>query len=448
MGSNEMDAIYRIRVQVDPVDFAYIEDIDLSMILAHGTDGDPPFAQVLSAEGSFLQWLPSSRASAIPGQRCCTLVIRFPERRKPASPQELLIHVMAGSQEQRFDYPKGFPKIIKRRLDRPISVGPTYDILECLDRAFELVLNPHPGQEGVNDQVKIKESPDALDVSLGDKPFFTYRYNTKDPELRRPIFHPVIGPSGKTITQLGEVADKKVAHFHHTGLWIAHQNWAAKGLPNCDNWQMNKNCTKIEHVKFEAIESGPLAARFIEKLYWLDTKGEKTLLAETRTVTVPKRPAAGRIIDIDLTLKAQDLPVTLNKTPYHLLACRVLDAMLPKNGGAMTNSEGKKNPADGAVANWIDISGKLDGDEQGVALFNHPKNERQPTPCLQFAGQTIGLSPTHKESLTIEPGKEVRFRFRVLVHAGNVEDGKVAAEYEAYTKAGQGRIGGVERVEV
>jgi hypothetical protein len=181
-------------------------------------------------------------------------------------------------------------------------------------------------------------------------------------------------------------------------------------------------------------------------LNWLDSKGEKVLLAETRTVTVPKRPVASRIIEIDLVLKAQDLPVTLNKTPYHLLACRVLDAMLPKNGGAISNSEGKKNPPDGAPANWIDISGKLGDEEQGVALFNHPKNDRQPVPCLQFSGQTIGLSPTHKESLTIDAGKEARFRFRVLVHEGNVEGGKVAAEYESYQKAGQARISGVEKL--
>jgi hypothetical protein len=391
-----MTAIYRIPLRVQQGTVTWIEDIDLPLLLRHSDAAAalPKFcltARDHAGQSLPAQWVPSSLPSAISGQ-CRGLLLIEPA----ASDQvELLVHADA-------------------------------------DKAAE--------------EVKIKDTAEVLEVAVSDKPFFTYRYNTKDPELRRPIFHPLIGPSGKTITQMGEVADKKVAHFHHTALWIAHQNWTAKGLPNCDNWQMNKNCTKIEHVKFEAMESGALAARFIEKLNWLDTKGEKTLLAETRTVTIPKRPAESRIIDIDLTLKAQDLPVTLNKTPYHLLACRVLDAMLPKNGGAMTNSEGKKNPPDGGSANWIDISGKLDGDEQGIALMNHPKNDRQPVPCLQFSGQTIGLSPTHKEPLTIEAGKEVRFRFRVLVHAGNVETGKVAAEYEAYTKAGQARIGGIERL--
>lgn len=397
-----MTAEYRIPLRVDSNGPTWIEDLDLPLLLSHEDQGKPGLIAGLSANGMKVQRLPSARPSAIPGLHCCTVVLS--------------------------------------------SHSPVADaVLTVLTSLREPLSNVVAFEQNADD-VSIKEAPNALEVTTAGKPFFSYQFNTKDPELRRPIFHPVHGPSGKTITQLGEVPGKKVAHFHHTALWIAHQNWTAKGHGNLDNWQMNKNCTKIEHVKFDKIESGPLAARFIEQLSWLDAKGEKMLLAETRTVTVPKREAPSRIIDIDLTLKAQDLPVTLNKTPYHLLACRVLDAMLPKNGGAIVNSDGKKNPPDGAPAHWIDISGKLEDEEQGVALFNHPKNDRQPVPCLQFSGQTIGLSPTHKESLTIEAGKEARFRFRVLVHAGDAEKAKVAAEYEAYAKAGQAKIGGVERV--
>jgi len=298
------------------------------------------------------------------------------------------------------------------------------------------------------DAVAIKETADLLEIDVQGKRFADYRWNTKGPELRRPLFHPLMSPGGVPFTQLGEVPDKKEKHFHHTALWIAHQNWTAKGLPNLDNWQMNKNCTKIEHGKFDVFESGPLAGRFVEKLSWQDPKNEKVLVAETRTVTIPSRPAASRALDIDLTLAAQDLPITFNRTPYHLIAVRVLDAMLPAKGGLILNSEGQKNPPDGAAAKWIDISGKLENEALGVALFNHPDNPRHPTPCLNFSGQTIGLSPTHKEPLTVEAGKEVRFRFRVLVHAGSAEEGKVAAEYEAYAKPGKARLGGVEKVEV
>src|SRR5205814_945919 len=120
------------------------------------------------------------------------------------------------------------------------------------------------------------------------------------------------------------------------------------------------------------------------------------------------------------------LPVTFNRTPYHFLAVRVLDALLPGRGGAITNSAGTQNPPDGVPANWIDISGRLGKAAQGVALFNHPANFRHPTPCLQFARQTIGLSPTHREPYTLAAGQELRLRYRVLVHAGDVKEGGVA----------------------
>ncbi|MBL8794501.1 MAG: PmoA family protein [Planctomycetia bacterium] len=430
-----MTAIYRVPLWLDTPGPTWIEDLDLPLLLNHdGQDQPDPVSELLAC-GLIVQMLPSARPSALAGQRCCTVVLT-----SSCPVSEATLTVVAGPRKQ-------LPPELAAELQRveAVALVGLKPLRSLAAFAAELQRAEAVRQQDA-DGVHIKETENTLEVTIANKPFFTYQYNTKDPELRRPIFHPVHGPSGKSITQLGEVPGKKVAHFHHTALWIAHQNWTAMGHGNLDNWQMNKNCTKIEHVKFDKIESGPLAARFIEQLSWLDGKGEKVLLAETRTVTVPKREAASRVIDIDLSLKAQDLPVTLNKTPYHLLACRVLDAMLPKNGGAMLNSEGKKNPPDGAPAHWIDVSGKFEDEEQGIALFNHPKNDRQPVPCLQFSGQTIGLSPTHKEPLTIAAGKEARFRFRALVHVGNAETAKVAAEYEAYAKGSQAKIGGVEKL--
>ena len=43
---------------------------------------------------------------------------------------------------------------------------------------------------------------------------------------------------------------------------------------------------------------GPMAGRFVEELRWLNVKGDAVLLDETRTVTIPRLPAAGRIIDL------------------------------------------------------------------------------------------------------------------------------------------------------
>lgn len=286
------------------------------------------------------------------------------------------------------------------------------------------------------DQVTIQKTPDELKIAIDGKPFFTYQYNTNKPERRRPIIHPLYGPNGNVITQMGQVPNKRVQHFHHTGLWISHQNFTQG-----NNWQMDANPRKkprryssLLHRKFVKIASGN-PAQFVEKLEWDTIDGKTILLEETRTVTIPHRPAARRVIDFDIVLKAKK-DVTFNRTPYHILAVRAINSMVPayNKKAVITNSEGQKNPRDGSPAKWIDVTGPVDGKMVGITLFNHPGNFRHPTPCLNFARQTIGLSPTHRESYTLPAGKTLHLRFRVLVHAGTVSQAGVAREYEEYCK--------------
>lgn len=285
--------------------------------------------------------------------------------------------------------------------------------------------------------VSIQKGSAGLDISIDGKPFFTYQYDTEQPELRRPVIHPLYGPNGAVISQLGEIPGKRTAHYWHTGLWIAHQNFT-RG----NNWQMDadpkaspRKYSSLLHRGFDEVSSGKVG-RIIEKLEWDDIKGTTILLDETRTITVPHRPADRRVIDFDLVLTARKEPVTLNATPYEMIAFRGVNSMVPafSKEAAITNSEGKKNPKDGEPAKWIDVSGPVDGQMVGVALFNRPDNHRHPTPCMNFANQTIGLSPTHRQSHTLQPGESLRLRYRVLVHVGTTADGNVVEEHDVYCK--------------
>ena len=290
---------------------------------------------------------------------------------------------------------------------------------------------------GEKASVGIDRDSGALRVSIDGKPFFTYCHDTGNPELPRPVIHPLHGPTGEVITQLGEVAGKKEKHFHHTALWLAHQNFTQG-----NNWQMDADPTKkptrysrILHQEFITV-SGGNPAQIVENLSWDSSDGKAILVEETRTLTIPYRPADRRVIDFALVLRARDKAVTLNATPYHLLAVRAVDSMVPTfgKGAVIMNSEGQTNPKDGDPAKWIDVTGPADGKTIGITLMNHPANLRHPTPCLNFGNQTIGLSPTHKESHTLVPDKPLHLRFRVLVHAGTVAEADVAQEYAAYTE--------------
>jgi hypothetical protein len=291
-----------------------------------------------------------------------------------------------------------------------------------------------------NPQVVFSQGPDSVELWVSGR-FAAYRYNTADPELPRPYFHPIIGPTGVPITQEGEIPGTKQAHFHHTGLVLAHQNFTEG-----NNWQIGPAHSRMRHLAFDVMESGPVMGRFIQRLEWPNVKGDRVVFRETRTVCVPARPVESRYLDVDTTITCGDQPATWHATPYHLLAIRVPDAMVVSKGGVITNSEGETNPKDGASARWLDFSGPLGGKTCGVAIFNHPANPRHPTPWLNFENETVGAAPTHREPYTWKPGEALRFRYRVYFHLGGVRESRVPQEYDAYAARIDTRIGPPSRV--
>jgi hypothetical protein len=276
-----------------------------------------------------------------------------------------------------------------------------------------------------------------VEIQIDGDPFTTYRYDTRDPELPRPYFHPLLGPTGVPLTQDGEFPGTNKGHIWHTGLVLAHQNFT-----DGNNWQTGSpKFSRMRHVAFDVMESGPLLGRFIQRLEWLNVAGDRTVFHETRTITIPARAAQRRCLDIDTTITCGSQPAVWNATPYHLLAIRMPDAMLIGKGGIITNSEGQSNPPDGTSARWLDYSGPLGAATAGVTLFDHPQNLRHPTSWLNFQAQTIGAAPAHREPLSWKEGEARRFRYRVYVHAGDVKQALVAQEYAAYVAEPEARIG-------
>jgi hypothetical protein len=291
-------------------------------------------------------------------------------------------------------------------------------------------------------RVLFSQGAHQVEIQLNGSPFATYRYDTRDPELPRPYFHPLLGPAGVPITQDGEFPGTNKGHLWHTGLVIAHQNFT-----DGNTWQTGSpKFSRMRHVAFDVMESGPLLGRFIQRLEWLNVAGDRSVFHEIRTVTVPSRTGQRRFLNVDTTLTCGDQPAVWNATPYHLLAIRVPDAMLVSQGGTITNSEAQRNPPDGTPARWLDYSGPLGSATAGVALFDHPQNPRHPTRWLNFQAQTIGAAPAHQEPLTWKPGESHRFRYRVYLHAGDVTQAAVAQEYAAYVAEPLARVGPPLRV--
>jgi len=303
--------------------------------------------------------------------------------------------------------------------------------------------------------VELRLERATLDIFMDGEPFAVYNYAPQHQWLCRPYFHPVLGPGGQFLTQDGEFPGTSRGHYWHQGLFIAHQNYT-RG----NTWEEEEGrCGRIIHVAFEEVVSGDGCGHFVERLDWRQPGSAITQLVERRTVRIPRRPPKRRVLDFEVELTAVSEDLTFAATPYHFLACRVADSMVPlakkreyadrygalvdfsplDRGGEIRDSAARVNQAsNGAAAEWIDASGPLGDGEAGVALMAHPSNFRHPAPVGDWNDMTISLSPTFHEPLTLPQGETLRLLYRALVHAGDAKRAGVAEEYAGYAaKPGQ-----------
>jgi hypothetical protein len=110
----------------------------------------------------------------------------------------------------------------------------------------------------------------------------------------------------------------------------------------------------------------------------------------------------------------------------------------------MTNAAGATGMKDvwGKPSPWVDYSGTVDGQPVGIAIFDHSKNPKHPTTWHArdyglFAANPFGdhdfyNDKTKDGSVTIDPGKSLRFRYRVVLHSGDTAAANVAELYKAW----------------
>jgi len=98
----------------------------------------------------------------------------------------------------------------------------------------------------------------------------------------------------------------------------------------------------------------------------------------------------------------------------------------------------------GKRANWADYSGEFQGEKLGIAILDHPSNPRHPTywhtrgygmfAANIFGVRDLGEDKSRDGSLTLKPGEELRFRYRVVIHPGDPESAGIGRLYADYGK--------------
>ena len=303
-------------------------------------------------------------------------------------------------------------------------------------------------------QVKItQQGKDKISVEIDGKPFTDFYIG---PQTAKPYLHPLRTADGKVVTRgfpmVTDIPGEAHDHPHHRGLWFTHGDvngydfWANE--PDQKGANKGKGTVVLEKVdKFvTGKKSGTISATFA----WKIPSGE-TLLIESRKMTFYSDPQL-RTIDFDITLSPQQ-EVKFGDTKEGMFAIRLAapleeeqpkDIPEPKRTGKMVNAQNKVGEKNvwGKRSEWVDYFGKIDGAPVGIAVFDHPSNPRSPTYWHArgyglLATNIFGLhdferDPSRDASLTIRPGQPLRFRFRVIIHPGDVNTAAIREAYETW----------------
>jgi hypothetical protein len=327
------------------------------------------------------------------------------------------------------------------------------------------------GQAAVNSQ-KVeflnKEADRRIDVLVGGKLFTSYCW----PEnVYKPILYPVFTASGTEITRgfpLKPREGERDDHIHQVGIWLNYGK--VNGL---DFWGNGYRGVKepgggeIKHLKIEKLSGGNDEGLLTTKSSWITPKGYELLSEKTEHHFIAR--GSIRIIDRITTLTANDSLVKFNDTKEGMFGIRVARQLeLPVNenvillDAAGKPSSEKVNAAKGATGNyrssegltgdavwgtrarWMDLYGTIGNEKVSLVVCDHPKNPAYPTYWHArgyglFAANPLGWNDFTKGkkqlNFSIQPGKSVTFRYRVIVSSGtHLTDAEINTLADEFSK--------------
>ncbi len=259
----------------------------------------------------------------------------------------------------------------------------------------------------------------------------------------KPILWPIVGPSGKEMTRgypMREVTgDEKKDHIHHRSFWFDHGN-----VNGVSFWDEQGRHGTIEHREYLKLQDGDQAVIQTSN-DWKNPDGS-VVCSDVRTMAFGA-DGETRWIDFQVRVTAAADKVVFGDTKEGSFGLRVAGSMRVelKQGGRIVNSQGQTNDeAWGKPASWVDYSGPVDGETVGIAILNHPRSLRYPTywhvrTYGLFAANPFGLhdflnSNTADGSLTLQAGESFDLYYRVILHRGDEQQGKIAEAFERYAE--------------
>ncbi|HEY1192128.1 MAG TPA: PmoA family protein [Gemmata sp.] len=294
--------------------------------------------------------------------------------------------------------------------------------------------------------------------------------------VAKPYLYPVLAPNGIGVTRAwpiekGLSGEATTDHIHQKSVWFCHGDVIPEGVElkiksankadkGVDFWSEAKDKDgTARHGKIKCVKVGEPKQHSKTHVSvethneWFTPDGVK-ILEEVRVIHFIDGKE-GRTFAFDIVLKATVCPITFGDTKEGSFGIRVHDGLRPseKTGATVTTAEGKTITPPvkdnmsiwGYPSAWIDYSGTLGGKGVGIAVFDHPNNPR-----ANWHARAYGLNaanpfarahsgfPSQKGSpaplLKLAKGDELKLKYAVYAHSGDVKSGKVAEAFEAFKK--------------
>jgi len=319
-------------------------------------------------------------------------------------------------------------------------------------------------------QVVANEAERRVDIAIDGKPFTSYIY----PEaLKKPVLYPIRTSRGTVVTRgfpLEPGPGERVDHPHHVGLWFNYGD--VNGL---DFWNNSTDIPAarapkmgtIRHTRVVETKSGAAAGELAVEMEWVTPDGTPLLREDTRFVF--RGAGSTRTIDRITTLTALQTKVVFRDNKEGLLGMRVTRALeqpadkpeiftdssgkatkvavLDNKGvtGQYLSSEGLKGDAVwGTRGRWCMLSGQIEDEPVTIAILDHPANPNAPTYWHArgyglFAANGLGRKVFKQDEeelvLTLDPGKSVTYRHRVVVVSGAAMADSIEREFRTFAAA-------------
>ena len=315
-----------------------------------------------------------------------------------------------------------------------------------------------------------KDAEKKVEVHVNGELFTAYLYPTT---IDKPVLYPIKSAKGNDITRgypLAPRPGERVDHPHHVGLWFNYGD--VNGLDfwnNSDAIPADKKDKygSIVHTGILKTKEGKDKAELEVGMDWVTSTGE--VLLKEKTTFVFSVEGNKRIIDRITTLTAQSKEVAMTDNKEGMLGIRVARQLehpsdkpeiftdaagiatavpsLNNDGvtGMYRSSAGKEGDAVwGTRGNWVDLSGKINGEKIDLAIIDHPSNPGFPTYWHARGYGLFAANPLGQKALSngkdelnfkIAPGKSATFRYRIVLDShGDESDEKLNEEFETFSK--------------